>query len=414
MDTILFISPTGTLDNGAEISTYYLMQVLVEKGYRVLNIVPGYGVDSQKYYIRKMQDIGVEMHPLETRKWWWEDAPGGKPGTFRDRNIFYRKNMEEVIQIIKRENVVCVVSNTVNVFQGALAAAFTHVPHIWLIHEFPKNEFSYYENRISFIDQSSDAVFAVSGQLTSFLTPLFSQEIASFFPYNDVSALELQQGEKVRLVSIGRLTPGKNQLELIKAFSQLNREDLELVFIGGWDEEYKKLCDDFVESNDLDRIQFLGHQDDPWSMVTNHDVAVFTSSMETFGLVFVEALLHGVPVIAADNPGFESVFEIFHGGELYPLGDVEALRFKIEEYLYDFDNRKMLAKSSVEKHRALFQKEEAYGAIIQKIQELSKSKRKKGLNLSFFTFLIDQTEDSKISTKIMSKLRGLKRLLRKR
>ena len=36
--TILFISPTGTLDNGAEISIVNLMKFLVKKGYRVLNV----------------------------------------------------------------------------------------------------------------------------------------------------------------------------------------------------------------------------------------------------------------------------------------------------------------------------------------------------------------------------------------
>ena len=48
--TILFISPTGTLDNGAEISIVNLMKFLVEKGYRVLNVFPDYKVPSQEEY----------------------------------------------------------------------------------------------------------------------------------------------------------------------------------------------------------------------------------------------------------------------------------------------------------------------------------------------------------------------------
>ena len=46
--TILFISPTGTLDNGAEISIVNLMKFLVKKGYRVLNVFPDYKVPSQE------------------------------------------------------------------------------------------------------------------------------------------------------------------------------------------------------------------------------------------------------------------------------------------------------------------------------------------------------------------------------
>ena len=48
--TILFISPTGTLDNGAEISIVNLMKFLVKKGYRVLNVVPDYKVPSKEEY----------------------------------------------------------------------------------------------------------------------------------------------------------------------------------------------------------------------------------------------------------------------------------------------------------------------------------------------------------------------------
>ena len=48
--TILFISPTGTLDNGAEISIVNLMKFLVKKGYRVLNVFPDYKVPSQEEY----------------------------------------------------------------------------------------------------------------------------------------------------------------------------------------------------------------------------------------------------------------------------------------------------------------------------------------------------------------------------
>ena len=49
--TILFISPTGTMDNGAEISIFNLMKFLVSKGYRVLNVFPDYRVPVQKNYL---------------------------------------------------------------------------------------------------------------------------------------------------------------------------------------------------------------------------------------------------------------------------------------------------------------------------------------------------------------------------
>ena len=58
--TILFISPTGTLDNGAEISIVNLMKFLVEKGYRVLNVFPDYKVPSQEEYQAELQKAGLK------------------------------------------------------------------------------------------------------------------------------------------------------------------------------------------------------------------------------------------------------------------------------------------------------------------------------------------------------------------
>jgi len=63
--TILFISPTGTLDNGAEISIVNLMKFLVDEGYRVLNVFPDKKVPSQEEYRTALQNAGIETYGLK-------------------------------------------------------------------------------------------------------------------------------------------------------------------------------------------------------------------------------------------------------------------------------------------------------------------------------------------------------------
>lgn len=49
--------------------------------------------------------------------------------------------------------------------------------------------------------------------------------------------MELDKGDKARIVSVGRVNERKNQLELIQSFGQLQKDEnsnLELVFIGPW------------------------------------------------------------------------------------------------------------------------------------------------------------------------------------
>ena len=161
--TILFISPTGTLDNGAEISIVNLMKFLVKKGYRVLNVFPDYKVPSQEDYQVELQKAGIITYGLSAVKWWWEEAPGGSPGNHFLRVKSYNKNVKDIRNIIVENTVDLVISNTVNVFQGALAATFENVKHFWLIHEFPEGEFGYYKEKLDFIDKFSDEIFAVTG-----------------------------------------------------------------------------------------------------------------------------------------------------------------------------------------------------------------------------------------------------------
>lgn len=372
--TILFISPTGTLDNGSEISIVNLMKFLVDEGYRVLNVFPDYKVPSQEEYRTVLQNAGIETYGLTAVKWWWEDAPGGSPGNHFMRVTSYNKNIKDIRNIIVDNKVDLVISNTVNVFQGALAAAFENVKHFWLIHEFPEGEFGYYKEKLDFIDKFSDDIFAVTGALTEDLEKYFpNRKIYSFAPYTQMDPKEKIKTDSNfhnRIISVGRLTQRKNQLELIKAFQLLNLEGTELVFLGAWDEDYKQICDDYIAEHHLKSISFLGHVDDPWSMITDKDLAVFPSSMETFGLVYVESVLNGIPTILSDNAGHRSAFEYMNEqGHMYHLGDLEALTRIISDTLAQFNKEKREAVQAVPSLKERYSLESVYANITEKLED---------------------------------------------
>lgn len=372
--TILFISPTGTLDNGAEISIVNLMQFLVDEGYRVLNVFPDYKVPSQEEYRTALQNAEIETYGLTAVKWWWEEAPGGSPGNHFMRVTSYNKNIKDIRNIIVDNKVDLVISNTVNVFQGALAAAFENVKHFWLIHEFPEGEFGYYKEKLDFIDKFSDDIFAVTGALTEDLEKYFpNRKIYSFAPYTQMEPKEEIKTDSDfhnRIISVGRLTQRKNQLELIKAFQLLNLEGTELVFLGAWDEDYKQICDDYIAEHHLKSISFLGHVDDPWSMITDKDLAVFPSSMETFGLVYVESVLNGIPTILSDNAGHRSAFEYMNEqGHMYHLGDLEALTRIISDTLAQFNKEKREAVQAVPSLKERYSLESVYANITEKLED---------------------------------------------
>jgi glycosyltransferase involved in cell wall biosynthesis len=368
MKTILFISPTGTLDNGAEISIFNLMKYLKEEGYKVINVAPSYQADIENAYSKHFAEYDIECYLVKTQRWWWEEAPGHLFGTEEQRAAGFRAAIKSIVDIVNEHQVDVVISNTVNVFQGAVAAAITKRKHLWLIHEFPENEFAYYSDKIDFIDDYSTEIFSVDGQLKQTISSIFpNRTIKSFAPYTEITSVQTLKGTKKRIVSIGRISERKNQLELIQVFRELQDTNIELVFIGGWDEAYKRKCDEYIKKYQIKNISFLGNKENPWEKLTDQDLCVFPSAMETFGLVYVEALLNGIPVVLSDNPGHASAYEMFDFGHLYPTGDVDALKHLINKVFDNFEAERQAAIDFSIKAKEIYKLATVYKEIIEEI-----------------------------------------------
>ena len=73
------------------------------------------------------------------------------------------------------------------------------------------------------------------------------------------------------------------------------------------------------------------------------DGFVFPSHIESFGIVLVEAMAAGLPVIAGDAPGCRDVLRAGRDGILVPPGDVAALRKAMTDVMTNQDFRRDLA-----------------------------------------------------------------------
>ncbi|MDO4667374.1 MAG: glycosyltransferase [Streptococcus sp.] len=356
MKKILFISPTGTLDNGAEISMTNLMVYLAkQQNYQVYNIFPESVHPSQSNYKQLMDNSNISSLSLTTLEWWWEDAPEPSDYDSEAKELYYQENIYKIRQFIRKNKIDLVITNTANTFYGSVAASMEKVPHYWFIHEFPLEEFSYYKEKLPFIVANSEAIFAVKGSLTDMLNELISEfssaRVIPFVPYFKIENTTLEKNDDYRILSIGKINENKNQLELLKAYHQMNLS-YPLHFIGGWDEEYKKICDDYIEQKSLKNVYFHGHQAHPWRFARDHDIAVFTSCMETFGLVYAEALLNTVPSVISNNPGYLTAKEVLGEGNVYKLHDVSSLMDSIKKTFDDFD----LYKRKLVEHQEKFSK----------------------------------------------------------
>lgn len=95
-----------------------------------------------------------------------------------------------------------------------------------------------------------------------------------------------------------------------------------------------------------DRIQWLGHVEDPSdyrAVFRRATVFTFPSEWEAFGLVLLEAMAAGVPIVATAVGGVPEVLDEGRTGHLVPYGDPDALAAAVRELLGSSDQRTALA-----------------------------------------------------------------------
>jgi glycosyltransferase involved in cell wall biosynthesis len=138
-----------------------------------------------------------------------------------------------------------------------------------------------------------------------------------------------------------RLSPWKGQHILLEALKYCP-EEIVAVFVGDalfGEDDYRSMLTEKVEALGLgDRVKFLGFQSQVPDLMSACDLITHTSTApEPFGRVIVEAMLSGIPVIAAGAGGALELIEQDHTGQLTPPGDVQALAAAIKQSYYNRD-----------------------------------------------------------------------------
>ena len=128
----------------------------------------------------------------------------------------------------------------------------------------------------------------------------------------------------------GRLASNKGLVELVQAFATLSRDDPEahLVLVGE-DGGMRATVEARARGLGLEaRIHFVGHVEDDRLLAAAYREATFTvlpSEYEAFGLVLLESLAEGTPVVASRVGGIPEFIEDGRSGLLVPPGEVAPL-----------------------------------------------------------------------------------------
>lgn len=161
-----------------------------------------------------------------------------------------------------------------------------------------------------------------------------------------------------KIVSIGRLSKEKAPLDLLKVFSILhtNYKDWKLEIIG--DGVLKEEMEDFIRLHHLeDSVYLAGFQGKDYinKVLNKSSIYLMTSETESFGIVLLEAMSHGVPCIAFDSAeGAKEIISSGDNGYLIKNRNYVAMVKKIEDLIKNPKERKrvgLAGRSSIEKYK---------------------------------------------------------------
>lgn len=341
----VFLSSHGASLYGAERILLAQAEGLAGRGYEVTLEVPHEGPALER--ARALSGVRV-----------WESARPRLPRTLAEGARYgfgFPRAVSRLTRHLKRERYDLVWVNTLFNPPAALAAKRAGLPVVWHIHE---RNFRGWAGHLMarLIASRADLVvvdsrfvrttFEESGRLLGRVhvlpEPLLTHPSA---PASGTS-WGLDEGGDFTVGYLGQLEPRKRPADVVRAVSYM--EEARAVLVG--DGKDRSGVESVVRDCGLeDRIEMAGFQADVSPFLERFDCLVVPSREEPWGLVAMEGMAAGVPVVAADHGGLP---EVLGDAALYfPLGDATALADCLHRLMRDAELRMRLRDRGLERAR---------------------------------------------------------------
>lgn len=121
-------------------------------------------------------------------------------------------------------------------------------------------------------------------------------------------AIEYSIDKKYDLIFLGRLTAPKNPKLLLEVFNDLilKRPDISIAVVGAGD-QFESFNESIHKNNLQDNIEMYGFMENPYPVLNASKIMILPSKWEGYGLVAVESLSLGIPVICSGAGGLKNI-----------------------------------------------------------------------------------------------------------
>jgi glycosyltransferase involved in cell wall biosynthesis len=166
---------------------------------------------------------------------------------------------------------------------------------------------------------------------------------------NVIDTEKKQLNKHIKIGFLGRIVSGKGTQFLVKALGLLaHKNDVSYDVLIAGDGKYMKALKNITFIHGLDdKVKFIGYVNDKKDFFQNIDIFCLPSLREAFGLVLIESMAHGVPVIASNILGINEVISHENNGLLFTPGDHHDLAQKIEMLTNDSEKLQSIVSNGI-------------------------------------------------------------------
>lgn len=340
--TVSFLSHSSGIA-GAEKAFPKLLEGLQNQGIKVYVFLPERGPIEQV-----LKEKNLEYFVLRYGRWINSDR------VFWSRTKRTLRNLIMVVPLalkIKKLKCNIVYTNTSTIVTGAIAAKLLNLPHIWHFREFGSEDYGY----------QYDMGSQISHWLTNYLSTVcltnsyaVKRKYETFIPSHKLKVLyesykidtqgydsqlnKVLDEKSFNCIMIGTLHPAKGHTDAIRSVKLLLELGIsvKLHIIGTGDESYLLKLNKLIDSLQIrSHVKFWGYLSNPLGILKQSDLLLMCSRKEAFGLVTLEAMENGIPVIGTNTGGTVELIIDKFTGLTYEHGNFQELAEKIKIY---FDN----------------------------------------------------------------------------
>lgn len=303
-------------------------------------------------------------------------------GSGRWTPLFYPldllKSSVRLARLIRRESYDIVLTNSAKAHvYGTLAGFLARRPVVWRLHDIvERGTFSRLNVALlRYASRFATSVMAISAAVEEAIVSAGVKRDKVLVIHNGVSPNRTSTSNQVGSIRtdlgfddnmmvigfVGRLVSWKGPDCFIKAAAIVAREmpEARFVLVGDaiyGEPEYAEGLKRLSSSLGLEgKLIFTGFVDDIDEVMSGMDLVVHTSILpEPFGLVLVEAMMKGIPVVAADGGGVREIVEDGVTGMVVPAGQETAIARAILQMMSNPERARAMGKAGRKRALELF------------------------------------------------------------